>query len=39
MTCNCPAGECFHAEMTYAEANGACLGCGAWDGECYCGED
>ncbi|MEV6258044.1 hypothetical protein AB0L97_32795 [Nocardia sp. NPDC051911] len=34
----CPEGECYCAEMTYAEANDVCRGCGAWDGDCYCGE-
>jgi hypothetical protein len=36
----CPAGECYCAEMTYAEANGVCAGgCGGHDGDCYCGEE
>lgn len=35
----CPDGDCYCAEMTYAEANGVCSGCGAHDGDCYCGED
>lgn len=36
----CPEGECYCAEMTYAEANGVCPeGCGGHDGDCYCGED
>lgn len=36
---NCPVGECYCAEMTYAEANGVCAGCGTHDGDCYCGEE
>jgi len=41
MTCprDCPEGECYCAEPTYAEMNEICTGCGGWDGECYCGEE
>lgn len=41
MTCprNCPENECYCSEPTYAEMNEICLGCGGWDGECYCGEE
>jgi hypothetical protein len=35
----CPEGECYCVEMTYAEANDVCTGCGGHDGDCYCGED
>lgn len=35
----CPPNECYCPEPTYAEMNGICPGCGAWDGDCYCEED
>lgn len=35
----CREGECYCGEMTYAEANGVCSGCGGHDGDCYCGEE
>lgn len=41
MSCRrgCPDGDCYCAEMTYAEGMGLCPnGCGGAGGDCYCGE-